>query len=96
MASPLKTPLGAFQPIPNAHPPQLVSTMPVAEKPSLGLVEQVKNAYAQVDKFRANLNLPNPGTYEGVNREVKSEFSGHLLSFNASSVMEMFPCLFGA
>lgn len=55
--------------------------MPVAEKPSLGLVEQVKNAYAQVDKFRANLNLPNPGTYEGVNREVKSEFSGHLFTF---------------
>ncbi|KAF9316113.1 translocase of outer mitochondrial membrane [Podila horticola] len=51
-----------------------MSTMPVTEKPSLGLVDQVKNAYAQVDKFRANLNLPNPGTYEGVNREVKNTF----------------------
>lgn len=48
--------------------------MPVTEKPLLGLVEHVKNAYAQVDKLRAKLNLPNPGTYEGVNREVKREF----------------------
>lgn len=86
MASPLKTPLGSFQPIPNAHSPQpVMSTMPVTEKPSLGLVDQVKNAYAQVDKFRANLNLPNPGTYEGVNREVKSEFCEQAFhSFNAS------------
>ncbi|KAG0092102.1 translocase of outer mitochondrial membrane [Podila epicladia] len=76
MASPLKTPVGSFHPIPNAHPPQQprVSTMPVTEKPSLGLIEQVRNAYAQVDKFRANLNLPNPGTYEGINREVKHTF----------------------
>ncbi|KAF9292701.1 translocase of outer mitochondrial membrane [Mortierella antarctica] len=48
--------------------------MPVTEKPSLRLVEHVKNAYAQVDKLRAKLNLPNPGTYEGVKREVKHTF----------------------
>lgn len=34
-------------------------------------MEQVKEAWTKVNRFRDGLNLPNPGTFEGVNREVK-------------------------
>lgn len=64
MASPLKTPLG-FNPIPSVPVPT-----PVEAAPS-GLLDQVKGAFSKVTQFRDSLNLPNPGTYEGVNREVK-------------------------
>ncbi|KAF8926209.1 hypothetical protein BGZ52_005927, partial [Haplosporangium bisporale] len=65
MASPLKTPLG-FNPIPSIPAP----VAPVEAAPS-GLLDQVKGAFSKVTQFRDSLNLPNPGTYEGVNREVK-------------------------
>jgi len=75
MASPLKTPLG-FNPIP-ASPAAPV----YAEPAPSGLVDHVKGAFASVNKFRDNLNLPNPGTYEGVNREVKRKENHLLLLF---------------
>lgn len=65
MASPLKTPLG-FNPIPSIPAP----VAPIEAAPS-GLLDQVKGAFSKVTQFRDSLNLPNPGTYEGVNREVK-------------------------
>lgn len=36
-------------------------------------MEQVKDAWAKVNRFHDSLNLSNPGTFEGVNREVKSK-----------------------
>jgi hypothetical protein len=84
MTSPLKTttPFGY-----NPHtgvPPAVVDFTP--SKPSAtstttttttttagGLVGQVKDAWSKVNRFRDDLNLTNPGTFEGVNREVKSK-----------------------
>ncbi|KAG0286371.1 translocase of outer mitochondrial membrane [Linnemannia gamsii] len=70
MAAPLKTPLG-FNPLPNMSAAAPVPTEPAAPA---GLVDQVKGAFQKVNSFRDSLNLPNPGTYEGVNREVKHTF----------------------
>ncbi|KAF8976422.1 translocase of outer mitochondrial membrane [Entomortierella lignicola] len=67
-ASPLKTPLG-FNPIPSVPAP----VAPVEAAPS-GLLGQIKDAFAKVNKFRDDLNLPHPGTFEGVNREVRNTF----------------------
>ncbi|KAG0294957.1 translocase of outer mitochondrial membrane [Dissophora globulifera] len=69
MASPLKSPLG-FNPIPAASP---APVEPVSAAPA-GLLDQAKAAFAKVNQFREDLNLPNPGTYEGVSREVKNTF----------------------
>lgn len=67
-SSPLKTPLG-FNPIPSSPAP---ADVPLTEKTALvGMLDQAKEAFAKVNKFRDDLNLPNPGTYEGINREVK-------------------------
>ncbi|KAF9434070.1 translocase of outer mitochondrial membrane [Entomortierella beljakovae] len=67
-ASPLKTPLG-FNPIPTTPAP----VAPVEAAPS-GLLGQVKDTFAKLNKFRDDLNLPHPGSFEGVNREVKNTF----------------------
>ncbi|KAG0238898.1 translocase of outer mitochondrial membrane [Actinomortierella wolfii] len=72
MASPLKTPFG-FNPIPAAAP------APAPQEPApTGFVasttHSIKQAYARVQKFRDELNLPNPGSYEAVHREVKHTF----------------------
>ena len=72
MASPLKTPLG-FNPIPVTPAP----VAPVEPAPT-GLLHQAKAAFAKVNQFREDLNLPNPGTYEGVNREVKRKENIHI------------------
>ncbi|KAF9577639.1 hypothetical protein BGW38_007027, partial [Lunasporangiospora selenospora] len=69
MAAPLKTPLG-FNPIPTL-PSGIAVAEPTPVPAPSGLVEQVKATFAKVNKFRDDLNLPNPGSYEGVNREVK-------------------------
>ncbi|KAF9998606.1 hypothetical protein BGZ65_005902, partial [Modicella reniformis] len=72
MASPLKTPLG-FNPIhavpaaPAPAPAAAAAPAPVAASgapPSSGLLDQAKAAFAKVNQFRDDLNLPNPGTYE--------------------------------
>src|SRR5690606_11195783 len=71
-SSPLKTPFG-FNPIPSSPVP---ADVPLAEKSALaGMVDQAKEAFAKVNKFRDDLKLPNPGTYEGINREVKRKKS---------------------
>lgn len=87
MAAPLKTPLG-FNPIPN-----LSTAAPIAAEPAApaGLVDQVKGAFQKVNSFRDSLNLPNPGTYEGVNREVKrkEELSIHTSSNNNNNSLRL-------
>lgn len=64
--SPLKTPFG--------FSPKTATSIPVAvptENAPSGLLDQVKGTFARITKFRDELNLPNPGSYEAVNREVK-------------------------
>ncbi|KAG0224851.1 eukaryotic porin/Tom40 [Mortierella sp. GBAus27b] len=72
MASPLKTPFGFNPAAPPAVPVAPVPTTGSAGAP--GLLDQAKAAFARVHQFREDLNLPNPGTYEGVHREVKHTF----------------------
>lgn len=71
MAAPPKTPFG-FSPAAPVAPiaPAGSATSSTAAAPT-GLLDQAKAAFAKVQRFREDLNLPNPGTYEGVNREVK-------------------------
>ncbi|KAF8979604.1 translocase of outer mitochondrial membrane [Entomortierella lignicola] len=71
MAAPLKTPLG-FNPLAPASAPAVV--VPSEPAAPLGLLDQAKATFAKISKFRDDLDLPNPGTYEGVNREVKNTF----------------------
>lgn len=72
MTSPLKT-TTPFGYNPHTAVPPVVDFTP--SKPTAtgggGLVDQVKEAWTKVNRFRDGLNLPNPGTFEGVNREVK-------------------------
>ncbi|KAG0000788.1 translocase of outer mitochondrial membrane [Entomortierella chlamydospora] len=72
-ASPLKTPFGF-----NPTSPIPAPAVPVEAAPS-DLLGQVKDAFAKVNKFRDDLNLPHPGTYEGVNREVRNTFLNNQL-----------------
>ncbi|KAF9095975.1 translocase of outer mitochondrial membrane [Mortierella sp. AD031] len=72
MTSPLKTPFG-YNPH-TAVPPVVDFTPTTNTQSSTGFVGQVKDAFAKVNKFRNDLNLPNPGSFEGVNREVKHTF----------------------
>ncbi|KAG0058773.1 translocase of outer mitochondrial membrane [Linnemannia elongata] len=75
MTSPLKT-TTPFGYNPHTAVPPVVDFTP--SKPTAtgggGLVDQVKEAWTKVNRFRDGLNLPNPGTFEGVNREVKHTF----------------------
>ncbi|KAF9127879.1 translocase of outer mitochondrial membrane [Mortierella sp. GBA39] len=74
MTSPLKTttPFG-YNPH-TAVPPVLDFTPSKPTSTGGGLVDQVKEAWTNVNRFRDGLNLPNPGTFEGASREVKNTF----------------------
>ncbi|KAG9062076.1 translocase of outer mitochondrial membrane [Linnemannia hyalina] len=74
MTSPLKT-TTPFGYNPHTAAPPVVDFTP--SKPTStggGLVDQVKEAWTNVNRFRDGLNLPNPGTFEGASREVKNTF----------------------
>ncbi|KAG0271085.1 translocase of outer mitochondrial membrane [Linnemannia exigua] len=74
MASPLKTATTPFGFNPHTGVPPVVDFTPSRPAQPTGLVGQVKDAFAKVARFRDDLNLPNPGSFEGVNREVKHTF----------------------
>lgn len=48
--------------------------------PTFGFLQPLANAWSSFHNHRASLALPNPGTIEGLQREVKSMYKSHPLS----------------